>query len=157
MLAENLPTHRVWRAIDVYMTQAYDGAIPPSAVRKRLETLRALPAEEFYTNPAFERNEAEATSGAIKLSLRLGNRIYPHMKLTIERSPDKQGFLFRADTHDKHCCPAAGTREHGAFCELMERNQQLAQEIETAWAAEGVPTFKTYLKEDLARRANTAP
>src|SRR5436305_13255501 len=110
MTGENLPPPTVWRAIEVYVAHAYDGAIPPSAVRKKLDTLRSLAPEDFYTNSAFERGEGDAAATGNRLSLRLGNRFYPHMKLTIERSPDQRGFLFRADTHDRHCCPPAGSR-----------------------------------------------
>ena len=105
---------------------------------------------DFYGSSIFESDSASASS---KLSLRLGNRFYPHMKLTIERSPDKQSYLFRADTHDRHICPAPGTRDYAAFCELMDNNQKLAQAIEASWAAQHLATFKTYLRDDLARRA----
>jgi hypothetical protein len=35
----------------------------------------------------------------------------------------------------------------------MESNQKLAQAIEQAWADQNLHTFKTFLREDLARRA----
>lgn len=149
MLLDKLPVAQVWRAIDLYLGAAYPGP-PPSPVRAKLDTLRSLKDEDFYASAVFER---DSTTTPSKLSLRLGNRFYPHMKLTIERSPDKHGFLFRADTHDRHICPAAGTREYTAFCQLMENNQKLAQDIETLWAGEHLATFKTYLRDDLARRA----
>jgi hypothetical protein len=38
----------------------------------------------------------------------------------------------------------------------MERNQRVSEKIETAWADQGLPTFKTYLREDLARRKSEA-
>ena len=148
MIVEKLAVSDVWRAIDVYLANAYPGP-PPAAVRTRLEALQNLAAAEFYTHASFERDTPVESS---KFSLRLGNRFYPHMKLTIERSPDGQSFLFRADTHDRHCRPAAGSRECAAFEQLMEANQQIAQAIETAWADQNVPTFKTYLREDLAKR-----
>jgi hypothetical protein len=152
MLAQTLPTETVWRAIDVYLAHAYSGPVP-TAVRARLEALRALPAQDFYTSPLFERDKPDASA---KLSLRLGNRFYPHMKLTIERAPDGSRYLFRADTHDSHCCPAESSREYGVFCQLMSQNQAMAQAIETAWAQQQLPTFKTYLRDDLARRARAA-
>src|SRR5258708_25296109 len=152
MVAGNLATADVWKAIDLYLGLAYGGPVP-SPVRSKLEMLRSMSAEDFYASPIFERDSKTAPS---KLSLRLGNKMYPHMKLTIERSPDKNGFLFRADTHDQHVCPAVGSREYQAFCQLMESNQKLAQAIETGWAEMGLPTFKTYLREDLARRAGLA-
>lgn len=139
----------VWKAIEIYLRLAYGGS-PPSAIRMRLETLRAMPAEEFYNCTVLERDAAHPP---VRYSLRLGNPIYPHMKLTLERRPDQQGFLFKADTHDRHCCPPPDSREYPAFTDLMAKNQKLAQAVEAAWAEAGLPTFKTYLREDLAKRA----
>src|SRR5688572_29230000 len=101
----------VWQAVGIYLAQAYDGpfgehGVPvntPSAVKSRLESLRLVSADDFYTSPVFERDAAASPS---KYSLRLGNRHYPHMKLVIERSPDEQRYLLGADTHDAHCRPA---------------------------------------------------
>jgi hypothetical protein len=138
----------VWRAIDLYLEVAYGGP-PPSAVRSRLETLRALDDASFYDGAVFEHR---AEGGSTRTFLRLGNRFFPHMKLAIERRPDKRGYLFRADTHDAHCCPATTSREYEAFRQLMEMNQTVAQAVEQRWEAAGVPTFKSFLKEDLARR-----
>src|ERR1700712_4874902 len=140
MLAGKPATTDVWKAINCYMALAYSGPVP-APVRSKLETLRPMSTEDFYASPIFERDSKTAPS---KLSLRLGNKTYPHMKLTIERSPDKNGYLFRADTHDQHVCPAVGSRDYETFCALMEINQKLAQAIEAEWAAMGLPTFKTY-------------
>jgi hypothetical protein len=142
----------VWRAIDAFIKVAYDGP-PPSAVRSRLETLRALQADSFYDSAVFENKGEGATA---RVLLRLGNQFYPHMKLAIEKRPDRQGFLFRADTHDAHCCPAQNSHEYHVFRQLMEMNQTVALAIESAWEREGLPIFKTFLKEDLARRRGTA-
>ena len=144
----------VWRAIDAYIKVAYGGP-PPSAVRSRLDTLKALDAEAFYDSPVFERRAEPAAADPAhpnRILLRLGNKFYPHMKLAIEKRPDRHGCLFRADTHDAHCCPATTSSEYKAFRQLMELNQTIAQAIESEWEREGVPTFKSFLKEDLARR-----
>jgi hypothetical protein len=138
----------VWKAIDAYVEVAYPGA-PPSAVRSRLETLKALDEQAFYESAVFEK---KGDGMAARVLLRLGNHLYPHMKLAIERRPDKRGFLFRADTHDAHCCPVTTSREYGAFRQLMEMNQSVAQAIEANWEKKGLPTFKQYLREDLSRR-----
>jgi hypothetical protein len=121
----------------------------PSAVKARLESLRLAPAVGFYGSPVFER---DAAASPTKYSLRLGNRHYPHMKLVIERSPDGHGHLFRADTHDAHCRPVPNSRDFHVFNKLMEQNRDVAERIEAAWEQAGVPTFKAYLRQDLARR-----
>ena len=137
----------VQRAIDVYVRTAYpDG--PPVAVRSMLATERSW-AGHLTDAPVFIKDDPKNTT---KYSMRLGNASYPHMKLVIERSPDGKGHLFRADAHDAHCCPPAGTPEHDAFRQLMTKNQEVITAVEHAWAAAGVPTMKTYLQEDLARR-----
>jgi hypothetical protein len=137
----------VQRAIDVYVNTAYPVG-PPVAVRSMLETERTW-AGHLTDAPVFVKDDPKNTT---RWSMRLGNASYPHMKLVIERSPDGNGYLFRADAHDTHCCPPADSHEYPAFHELMTRNQQVVTAVEQAWAAAGVPTMKTYLQADLARR-----
>ena len=150
-MAADLPhPQQVWKAIDAYLRCAYEGANVPKPVQMRLETLRdAGENGDFYRSGVFERDSSPAPK---KFSLRLGNRFYPHMKLSIDRRPDQGGFLFRADAHDRHICPGPASKEYATFRELMEKNQKLAQTIEAAWQDGGLPTFKTYLKQDLQRR-----
>jgi hypothetical protein len=149
MKTEEPTADQLWQAIETYLSIAYDG--PPSmVVRSLLSKLREC------TGPILECPAFAATGGGSspRRTLRLGNRAYPHMKLVLEPSPDGRKYLFKADTHDRHICPAKSSAEYAAFQELMTTNQQLAEKIETAWAAQGLPTFKTYLQEDLARRAS---
>jgi hypothetical protein len=139
----------VRKAIDVYLRHAYDEGRLPAAVQQRLAQLVGDDAEAYFQSKAWER---DAGQNPPRYKLRLGNRHYPHMKLAIDPRPDAHGFLFRADTHDRHVCPPPASKEYPLFCDLMEKNQKLSQEIETAWAEAGLTTFKTYLKDDLARR-----
>ncbi len=136
---------QLWRAIELYLAHAYDGP-PPRAVQQRLDQVR-LSGEDPW--PVFERTMVGQTP---RLSLRLGNRFYPHMKLSIDRAPDGRGILFRADTHDRHLAVPPGSGEQALLQKLMEDNQRVAQAIEAAWEAAALPTFKRYLREDLARR-----
>jgi hypothetical protein len=143
------------RAIEVYMPIAYDGvAEPPVIVRSMLATLNTF-AGEFFKAPTFVKDPPPPATPT-KYTLRLGNRYYPHMKLVYELGPDKQTWLLRADSHDAHCCPPQETPEHDAFRQLMTRNQEIVSAIEKAWAAEGLPTFKTFLQVDLAARRSQA-
>jgi hypothetical protein len=146
---ERPSTEQVWSAIEVYLRTSYPQGAPAS-VKRRLDQLRETDGDGIWDSPAFERTPAD---GPTKYALRLGSPIYPHMKLVVERSPDGLGHLFRADTHDRHCRPAPDSREYGAYCAMMEENHRIAKDIERAWEAEGVPTFKQFLKADLARRA----
>jgi hypothetical protein len=53
--------------------------------------------------------------------------------------------------------PDPTSAEYGLFCHLVENNQAMAQTIEAAWEAAGLPTFKSYLRGDLARRKAEQP
>lgn len=137
----------VMRAIDIYLKSAYP-AEPPAAVRGRLKTLNEhqgelLACREFVSEPR---------DTGPRFLLRLGNPFYPHMKLAIEPSPGGDRYLYRADTHDRHICPKPDSPEYAMFSQLMENNQRLAETIEAGWEQSGLPTFKSYLREDLQRR-----
>lgn len=138
----------VLRAVDIYVKVAYGPDPLPLTVQSQLAVLRSWKGP-FFRSPVIA---SDGGSPPRRYSLRLGNRQYPHMKLAIERSPDGQGYLFRPDTHDSHCCPPADHPEHGAYREMMAYNLALATKIEAALAAEGLATFKTFLQQDIARR-----
>ena len=154
------PWHRpapqiIWRAIGIYLKHAYpsENSPPPSAVRARLDTLRSTPVESFYDSPVLEcSGQTHSEPYPHRYALRLGNQIYPHMKLAIDRSPDGHGYLLHADAHDSHCQPQRGPRERAAFAELSRHNHAMADAIEAAWEADGLLTFKKFLREDLERR-----
>lgn len=144
------------QAIEVYLRLAYAGAAPPGAIRSRVDALLADDTAALFDHASLERDPPKDADPA-KYSLRLGNARYPHMKLVIERAPDGRGHLFRADTHDRHIRPRPGSAEAGPFQALLEFNQQTAEKIEAAWAEADLATFKTYLRDDLARRAAASP
>jgi hypothetical protein len=138
----------VLAAIDTYLEIAYQGA-PPADVTARVDPLRVALPEAFFVPPSFECSGGD---GAARFCLRLGNSRYPFMKLTVEPRPDMGGYLFKADTHDRHVCPPPESGEREAFMELMAFNQQLAGSIEEAWEKQALPTFKSWLRADLLRR-----
>jgi len=137
------------KAVDLYLAHAYPTA-PPVTVRSLLNLLKTW-AGDFYASPAFART---GERDCPRMTVRLGNVAYPHMKLALEPSPDGQSYLFKADSHDKHLCPAQNDPDYAAFMQLREKNQQIVDKIEHAWGEAGVPTFKTFLQADLARRGS---
>jgi hypothetical protein len=146
--------HTVMRAIELYLRFAYDESCqPPTTVRTLIETLRTWPGDFYSAKPFVAVARVGAPpSDRLTLSLRLGNRVYPHMKLVLEPAPGGTSYLFRADTHDRHICPPAHHPEYAAFMDLRSKNQKIGDAIERAWAQEGILTFKTYLERDLAAR-----
>ncbi len=138
----------VLTAIDVYLEIAY-GGMTPAGVADRVNPLRVAAHATFFDQPCFE---CTGDDGAQRFCLRLGNPRYPFMKLILEPRPDRGGYLFKADTHDRHVCPPPESGEREAFMELMAFNQKLAASIEQAWDERALPTFKSWLRADLARR-----
>jgi hypothetical protein len=135
------------RAIDVYLKAAYSDDLP-IRVRSQLKVLEAWKGQ-FMKCGVFAEDPLSARK---RYYIRLGNRFYPHMKLAIEQAPSGDGFVFRVDTHDRHCIPGSSDPEYGEFIRVVEKNQKLAEEIEAAMEADGIPTFKSFLRDDLKRR-----
>ncbi len=138
----------VLRAVDTYIKVGYGDEALPAHVRSQLAVLQTWKGD-FFRSPAIA---SDGGTPPKRYSIRLGNRYYPHMKLAVERSPDGKAYLFRADTHDGHVQPAPGSSEQAAFRELTEKNRALADAIEAAWDEQNLPTFKRFLRNDLARR-----
>ncbi len=122
------------KAVDIYLTLAYCGT-PPSAVRLRVETLRAMPDSEFYQSAVLER---DSSRGPVKYFLRLGNQTYPHMKLALFRQPGA-AWAFAVEEHDQIGVPTPGSREYRFFSQMVAHNRELAIEIEQAWIISGLP------------------
>lgn len=139
---------QVQRAIEIYLQHAYGDTLPVT-VRSQLAILKSWKGD-LLDAPVFA---PDAHRPPTRYTMRLGNRGYPHMKIVIELSPDDSRFLFRVDAHDRHVCPPPKAPEYPSFRQLMEANQRLVDNVEGEWAKEGFPTFKTYLRDDLARRA----
>ena len=148
------PADELWRAVAIYLATAYPNGGPPPVVQARIELAKSAPTEdELYQSKSFER---DASVPPKRYSIRLGNASYPHMKLVIEPAPGGTGHLFRADTHDAHCLPPPTSKEFAMVSALIESNGRVAAAIESAWRDASLPTFRGFLKDDLARRAAAA-
>ncbi len=94
--------------------------------------------------------KAQCDSGRNTYSLRLGQPLYPHMKLVLEECPGGGQPLFRADAHDNMLHAPPGSRDEAPLAALRAINKELTERIETAWVAAGLPTFKEYLRAQLS-------
>lgn len=131
------PSAMFLQAIDSYLKIAYEGS-PPSAVRSRIDTLRAMPESEFYTSAVLERDDPRHPH---RFCLRLGNQSYPHMKLVLLRQ-ETDGFAFGVEEHDNLATtPTPGSREWRFFQQMIAHNKELAERIEAAWKQEHFPVL----------------
>lgn len=141
----------ILKAIDLYLPLAYGSVPVPKAVQQRIDDIAHAAEDQLYRQKALEVDPATPSRYAI----RLGNRSYPNMKLIIEPAPAGPGHLFRADTHDQHIRPQPGTPDAELFARMVSSNRQIAEDIEAAWERANLPTFKAYLRHDLAMRASS--
>ncbi len=136
-------------AVAIYMNQTYTAA-PPAAVQERLVRFEGLGDDQSVPLEWLEKGQCD--SGRSTYALRLGQPMYPHMKLVVEESPSGGQPLFRADAHDNMLHAPPGSRDEAPLAALRAINKELADRIETAWVAAGLPTFKEYLRAQLAQR-----
>lgn len=152
-----IPAHIFQQAMDLYIHEAYPAGTPAD-VKKRMEMVRAA-AREVVPLEALERDTANSSAG---YALRLGQPLYPHMKLIVEPVPGGvascagQDFLLRVDAHDRHLHAPAGSPDEAWLAKVRQSNQELVEKIEAAWAAAGLPTFKEFLRRQLEARKKLA-
>ena len=142
-------------ALSLYLQEAYaraGGAVPAPAQQK-LDALRTDPAPEIpdsFFEPA-------PTLAGNAMAIRLGQPLYPHMKLVVEFcGSGASGPLFRVDAHDMHLHAPPGSPDAAWLQKIRESNKELSDRIEAAWTAAGVPTFKTFLRKTLEERKRKA-
>jgi len=153
-MAENnrpvvLPTAwAIRRAIDIYLAEAY-GSEWPETVEQRLPSAQ-FDVAEYLMSDKTERTPDVADLAAVRsFAIRLGNQLYPHMKLKLSRAPHDDGYLFGVDCHDAFLRASAGSVESRSLAQLKQRNATVAKAIETAWAAAGLATEKGYLRRKI--------
>jgi len=141
------------QAIDIYLRLAYAGTPVPQPTLDRIAGIRALPSMAEVPTDLLEQAGGAPGSLACRVSyaIRLGQPTYPHMKVMIESCPNGQSVL-RVDTHDKHLHAAPGSPDEQWLTQIRAANKAITDQIEAAWAAAGLPTFKEYLRKDLAAR-----
>jgi hypothetical protein len=160
-----IPANILQQAIDLYVHLAYPavgGGAPtlPPNVETRISPIRALPPTTPVPEPLLEKETSTGTNG---FALRLGQPLYPHMKLIIEPAPQPCGppphdapceMLLRVDTHDRHLHAPPGSPDEAWLASIRASNKQLTEQIEAAWSRAHLPTFKDYLRRQIdAKRA----
>jgi hypothetical protein len=155
-----ISAHILQQAIGLYLEHAYPGGNAPVATLGRISAILELDSGAFVPESCLEKDNSASFGG---FSLRLGQPNYPHMKLIIEPVPVGgaggggmvgSDILLRVDTHDRHLHAAPGSPDAAWLASIRTSNRVLTDQIESAWAKAGLPTFKEYLRQQLqARRA----
>lgn len=141
-------------AIRIYLSLAYPAAEIPAPVQKRLSWPEETAIVDLLHQRPFERIRPPSGDGPVVHALRLGNTGYPNMKLQIQPWPGACGYLLSVNSHDQVMAQVINPEEAETFKCLQAENQRIKEAIESAWDAEGLPTFLRFLRDYIS--ANTA-
>jgi len=144
-----LTTETFFRAVRTYMGFAYESAEVPEIVRNRLVWPNTDSVSKLLECPQFERGNVSVTKSPV-FALRLGNSLYPHMKLQLQPWPTSVGYMLSVNTHDQIAGLDSAAPDVAAFRVLQLENQRIKEAIEQAWEEQGLPTFLRYLKDYIA-------
>jgi len=139
-------------AMRLYLSRAYPNGNVPEKVRERADLSAARTLRDALASPAAETFELRGRPGFIeKYRWRLGNTFYPHMKLGLECCSETDDFIFNVDTHDRELEPGSPLARQAGYRELVLRNGALKCDIEAAWDAAGLPTFRGQIARHIRR------
>ncbi len=136
-------------AIGIYLSLAYPDGQVPEVVRQRQVPFLAASDADRVQPPWFEASQSDHQ---MLYRLRLGQKSYPHMKISLMPAPNATGYLFFADAHDSHLHAPIDSPDYAFLATLRKSNAELAATIEKAWTDAGIPTFRSYLRDSLNQR-----
>lgn len=155
MAAPVITAGELRRALGVYLGLAYPGGVP-AAITERTRCVEGLADDQTVPGSCFEVVSPGGEAEPVRWALRLGQPMYPHMKLMVESCPGcaagGSAYLLRADAHDAHLHAPPGSPDAAWLAGIRASNKELVEKIEHAWTAEGLRTFRAYLREEVARR-----
>lgn len=153
-LSQPMDVDSLRQAVDVYLRIAYEDKEPSPAVKRRLEWTPGSPLTDLLNAPPFERAGTSRDGMSLIYALRLGNALYPHMKLQVQTWVCPSGYLLSVNTHDQVLALDPNSIDAGGFKAIQMENARLKEAIENAWDTEGFPTFLQYLRKFLDDQAS---
>ena len=143
-------------AIDLFCRQAYPQGTP-AHVADKFVIAGGCDVSRWLMSDVAEREPADTPISEVRsFALRIGNQVYPNMKLRLTRPGNQDVLLFSVDAHDEFLLASPGSPDYEALEELKKANAEIVSAIETAWADEGILTEKVYLRQAIedARKRN---
>jgi hypothetical protein len=133
-------------AIKIFLRHAYsEGQVPP-----RIAAL--LPEGDFdparyLMSDRVERTPPDAPLERVRsFALRLGNALYPHMKLRLSRPPNADTLVLSVDSHDAFLSAPPDSPDYEELERLKRRNSAIASAVAAEWDQAHLPTEKDYLR-----------
>ena len=142
------------RAVAIYVSLAYPSEEPPAL--RRFELPDGADVGAWLMTDVAERSPDETTplDAVRSFALRLGNGLYPNMKLRISRPPSACCAVFHVDAHDAMLKAPDGSPDQRCLRDVKAHNSELVSRITDAWEREGLLTERIYLRQaiDACRR-----
>lgn len=144
------------RAIALYLYHAYDNE-PPERILQSHPIEDDTDPRQWLMRDQVERDPSDAPLEQVRsFVLRLGNKLYPHMKLRLTRAPRRDFYVFSVDSHDAFLHAKPGSPDQKALEELKRFNNNLARSIHAAWDKAGLNTEHAYLRRLIAEAKGNA-
>jgi len=138
----------VARAVEIYLAKAYEGH--PTPASELFQIPAGADVAAWLMSDLVERSpDASQINQVRSFALRMGNRLYPHMKLRLSRPPNDTVFVFSVDTHDAMLKAPPGSEDYDMLEELKEHNASVAKAINIAWQQSGLLTEHVYLRQKI--------
>jgi len=139
-------------AMGIYLDVAYRENGPPERVLDMARVDRSAPLAAALGREGVEKTEVPDHPGLIdRYRWRLGNDLFPHMKLVIARCSDADDFVFICDTHDRHLPLGSSACQSVEFRELLQHNSAIKRNVEARWHLVGIPTLAGHITSHLHR------
>lgn len=140
----------ILKALDIYRKYAYGGPWPDS-VRHLMPDTDGNPSDWLMNDMAEREPEDSPPEEIDSVAFRLGNALYPNMKLKLTRTPEGDTFIFTVDAHDEVLIAEEGSPDRDLLEELKAHNAALCRDITREWDRAGIQTEKGYLRKRIRR------
>lgn len=141
-------------AVDVYLHLAYPGGTP-ARLAGRLPPAGAFAPQAWLMTDAAERSPDSGEFALVRsFALRLGNVLYPNMKLRLSRPPAEDVLLLSVDSHDGFLQAPAGSADHTELESLKQHNAAIVSAVNAEWDRMNLPTERTYLRQKIRQARN---
>jgi hypothetical protein len=148
-----LSAEQIHLAISIFLRHAYPGGVPSESAAALLPPEGDFAIEPWMMGTMIERTPLEATYREIRTAaIRLGNAVYPNMKLRLARAPKSDAFLLSVDSHDAMLEVPVGSPEEAMLEQLKTHNATVGQAIQTDWDQADLPTERNYMRLLIAQR-----
>lgn len=127
-------------ALRLYQGVAYPRGALPSRAQVELDELET-PADVLALFTPEDRETQPGEEPLHHFALRLGNQLYPHMKLVLLEFVRDEEWVFAVDTHDRMPIDPESP-EWEVWRELRMENLRVKAAVEAAWRAGGLDTAR---------------